>query len=537
METPNPNSNSGPSAPKSQVITRFDAFPLNKKVLRAVQALKFESPTPVQAAAMPIALERTDLIGLAETGSGKTAAFSIPMLEILLSQPESKALILAPTRELAIQIMDFLRLLTRDTPQIKMALLVGGADMRRQVQALKKKPQILVATPGRLNDHLDKRWSLLKEVNYFVLDEGDRMLDMGFAPQIDNIIDHLPKKRQTLLFTATMAPKTKKLAEKLLYQPKTVSIGPQSQPVKTVKQQVIRTTMQAKKDLLLDELNQRDGSIIIFTRTKVRTDRLARYLGSFGHSVISIHGGRTQGQRNHALKGFRDQTYRILVATDVAARGLDIPQVQHVINYDLPREEEDYVHRVGRTARAGREGEALTILLPDDVRAWKKLVARYQIQATGDPSLVKEIDGSKFEKVRSQPKKKSRSREFSKGDSKKPGRRPKRNDRSSEKRDFKSIKKESFKKSPESEELDQPRRFKKPLRGKKPFRSKNSAQDKKRSDSSRGKKRPSPDRPSNESKKGRAKKKGPFPSRKKASPGKKPSDQRPRKPIRTTKKA
>jgi ATP-dependent RNA helicase RhlE len=253
--------------------------------------------------------------------------------------------------------------------------------MHKQTRALMSRPQIIIATPGRLCDHLKERGVNLSHVSTLVLDEADRMLDMGFAPQLNQILRHLPKKRQTLLFSATLAPEIEKLAVQMLHQPTRVSIGAVSRPVEKIQQSIVQLGAQPKaggkpankNDVLLDLINERPGSIIIFTRTKHRTDRVAKFLGQYNLPVARIHGDRTQGQRNRAMDGFRSGEFRILVATDIAARGLDISHIGHVINYDLPQVPEDYVHRIGRTARAGAEGEAVSILGPEDREMWGRI--------------------------------------------------------------------------------------------------------------------------------------------------------------------
>lgn len=370
----------------------FSSDHLPEPLVRALQQMAFSKPTPIQEQSIPRVLEGGDLIACAQTGSGKTAAFGIPLVVKLINDPDARALVLAPTRELAKQIADVLILLTQYLPRVQTAVLIGGASMFKQRNALQRQPRIIVATPGRLNDHLRRQGQLLQKTRFLVLDEGDRMLDMGFAPQLDAILKFLPKERQTLLFSATLAPAVRKLAQKYLHQPGEVSVGPQSQPVEKIKQVALQTTHATKNDLLLDELNARNGSVLIFTRTQHRTDKVARYLEGYGFPVSRIHGGRTQGQRNQALNGFRNGKFRILVATDIAARGIDVPQIAHVINYDLPMMAEDYVHRVGRTARGGASGEAVSLLTPDDQGAWIKLARQFKIPGVdlgADPGTKK----------------------------------------------------------------------------------------------------------------------------------------------------
>ncbi len=361
-------------------MIQFQDMPLAEPVKKALDKLQFKEPTKIQNAVIEQALAGKDLMACAETGSGKTGAFGIPLVERLLEKPGRRSLILAPTRELAKQIADFMNDLTRFCDDITVTTLVGGTDMQKQFRALKKKPRIVVATPGRLNDHLRRRSIKLDTTEILVLDEGDRMLDMGFQPQLDDILDHLPQERQTHLFTATLPTKVKKLAEAYLQDPAKIDVGRVSLPVEKIKQSIVQVNNKEKNDKLLDELNKREGSIIVFFRTKARTDDVADYLEDYGFKVGVIHGDRSQGQRNRAIQQFKSERTRILCATDVAARGIDIPSVGHVINYDLPRMEEDYVHRIGRTARNGADGEALSFVARQDHNAWMKLAKRYKIQ-------------------------------------------------------------------------------------------------------------------------------------------------------------
>lgn len=361
-------------------MIQFQDMPLAEPVKKALGKLQFKEPTKVQNAVIEQALEGRDIMACAETGSGKTGAFGIPMVERLLEKKNRRALVLAPTRELAKQIADFLIELTRYCDDISVTTLVGGTDMQKQFRALKKKPRIVVATPGRLNDHLRRRSIKLDTTEILVLDEGDRMLDMGFQPQLDDILDHLPEERQTHLFTATLPAKVKRLAEDYLQDPVKMDVGRLSLPVEKIKQSIVQVNNREKDDKLVDELNKREGSVIVFFRTKVRTDEVADYLEEYGFKVSVVHGDRSQGQRNRAIQQFRGEKTRILCATDVAARGIDIPSVGHVINYDLPRMEEDYVHRIGRTARNGAEGEAVSFVARQDRNAWMKLAKRYKIQ-------------------------------------------------------------------------------------------------------------------------------------------------------------
>ncbi len=365
---------------KEDFMLSFKELPLPQQLQKALTQLSFEIATEIQCSVIPVAMNMTDLMACAETGSGKTAAYGIPIVSQLLADPHKKALILVPTRELAQQITDVFRDLAQYCDGFQVTPLVGGADIRKQFKALKRKPRIVVATPGRLIDHLNQKTISLKTTEILVLDEGDRMLDMGFAPQLDEILKHLPSKRQTSLFTATLPEKVQKLAEKYLFQPKVIRVGRDSLPVSTVKQSVIQVSTKDKDDRIVDELNQRKGSVIVFAKTRHRTDRLAKNLLDFGFSVGLIHGGRTQGQRNLAIQNFKNRRCRILCATDVAARGIDIPLVEHVINFDLPVMTEDYVHRIGRTARNGASGEAVSFVTPDEHSTWHALARKYKIE-------------------------------------------------------------------------------------------------------------------------------------------------------------
>lgn len=352
-------------------MKNFDELKLSAPLEKALKNMQYSEPTPIQAQGIPVILKGRDLIGCAQTGTGKTAAFSIPMLEFLLKETKKSALILVPTRELAMQIRDVLKKMTTNMTEITGALLIGGASMYTQMQQLQRKPRIVVATPGRLMDHLNRKTITLSNIGMLILDEADRMLDMGFAPQLNKIMQFVPKERQTVLFSATLPSNIEKLAAKWLKNPARVTIGTSSRPASKIAHSVVQTTGAKKNNTLLDELNLRKGSVLIFARTKNRTERLTKYLTGFGHAATLIHGDRSQGQRNNAIRGFRNGDYRILVATDIAARGLDISHIAHVINYDLPQVAEDYIHRIGRTGRAGAEGEAICLLTPEDKRLWR----------------------------------------------------------------------------------------------------------------------------------------------------------------------
>lgn len=359
---------------------KFQDYDLSPNVKKSLDKLGFITPTPIQTEVLKVLSEGKDLMCSAETGSGKTGAYGINIVESLIKDSDSQALILAPTRELVHQIADFLRELVSDTRELNVISLVGGADMRKQLNQLKRKPRVIVATPGRLTDHLKRKSLSLSKLTVLVLDEGDRMLDMGFAPQLDEIVKFVPKKRLSMLFTATLPKKVKDLAQKYLNNPSVLSVGESSKPSNSITQHVFKVNQKDKKTKIVDVLNERDGSVIVFAKTKRKTDEIHDDLKDFGFKVSSIHGGRTQGQRNKALQHFRTGKTRILVATDVAARGLDVPSVSHVVNYDLPMMTEDFVHRVGRTGRNGKTGDASSFVTPSELHSWARLVKKYQLE-------------------------------------------------------------------------------------------------------------------------------------------------------------
>jgi ATP-dependent RNA helicase DeaD len=367
---------------------KFQDFNLPEALNKALRDMHFHSPTPIQEKAIPIALSGRDLIGCAQTGTGKTAAFSIPILVQLLNNPGKIALVLAPTRELAQQIEVTWKELTRHMPQFGSACLIGGMPMQKQIRVLLRRPRMIIATPGRLTDHLQRGSLKLSQTSVLVLDEADRMLDMGFEPQLSRILTYLPRERQTLLFSATWQSALDRLASKYLRNPERISIGAVSRAAPTVKQSAKNVVGPKKNETLLDELNQRQGSVLIFARTKSRTDRVAKYLNSYGLEVSRLHGGRSQGQRNAALNAFRTGVSRILVATDIAARGIDVAEIAHVINYDLPQLAEDYIHRIGRTGRAGHSGNALSLITPEERDQWKAITKLLGKTGSQAPSLV-----------------------------------------------------------------------------------------------------------------------------------------------------
>lgn len=362
-------------------MNSFSDLAIPEPIKKALDKLQFNTPTDIQKGAIPTGLDGKDIIACASTGSGKTAAFGIPALTMVLNNPDKNALILAPTRELAQQISEFMRELTFYSENITMVSLVGGFDMSRQLNALRRRPRIIIATPGRLTDHLRRRTVNLSNVGILILDEGDRMLDMGFAPQLDVILQFLPQKRQTMLFTATLPPKVKSLASKYLHKPQEIMVGNTSQPVDSVAQSAIVVPQDQKNDKLLEELNARSGSVIVFARTQRRTDALTYFLEDSGIDAVAIHGGLTQGKRTRAIQGFKHGDFRVLVATDIAARGIDVPSVEHVVNFDLPLMDEDYVHRIGRTGRNGAKGEAVSFVSHQEFGLWSMIARKYNVKS------------------------------------------------------------------------------------------------------------------------------------------------------------
>lgn len=370
---------------------QFNKFQLPRPIGEALHALEFQTPTPIQDQAIPPALAGKDIIGCAQTGTGKTAAFCIPILTRLLASPKKVALVLVPTRELALQIDVFWKKITLKTPQMHSAVIIGGAAFQPQLKALARTPRMIIATPGRLVDHLRRKHALLSEVEILVLDEADRMLDMGFAPQLSEILKFLPKNRQTLFFSATWAEELDRLAHRYLKNPLRITVGQVSRATTQVSQAVVLTTSKNKNETLLDELNRRAGSVLVFARTQSRTDRVFRYLAEYGVKTNRLHGGRSQGQRNSALNAFRNGEVRVLVATDIAARGIDVADIAHVVNYDLPQLSEDYIHRIGRAGRAGATGQAVSLITPEDRGQWHEIARLLKKTGSDLPQFETEL--------------------------------------------------------------------------------------------------------------------------------------------------
>lgn len=354
----------------------FSSFGLNAALLRSIQEMSFTKPTPVQEQAIKPAMQGNDLLVSAATGSGKTAAFLLPTIHRLLAAPKKptpgtgpRVLVLSPTRELAAQIHEQFLILAKHT-QLRGTPIFGGVSMRPQEQAFRFSNEVLIATPGRLLDHLNHPYASIRNVEILILDEADRMLDMGFLPDIKRILQALPTKRQTLFFSATMPPEIQQLTTHMLNNPVTIQVERQSGPAVSIAQTIYPVPSHLKSSLLLQMLNSENGarmnSVICFTRTKHRANRLADYLQRHGIQCAAIHGNRSQAQRTAALTGFKNGHHRVLVATDIAARGIDVSGVSHVINFDCPHLPEDYIHRVGRTGRADATGDAFTFVSPDE---------------------------------------------------------------------------------------------------------------------------------------------------------------------------
>lgn len=376
-------------------MDNFNSLELPEALRHTLQAMQFTTPTPIQAQAIPPALEGKDILGSAQTGTGKTGAFGIPLAAKLMNNPRGTALVMTPTRELAVQVLKQLQAMVGKSSPIKSALLIGGESMPRQIQQLRNRPRLLVGTPGRINDHLTRGSLMLHDTNFLVLDETDRMLDMGFTIQIEKILKFLPKQRQTLLFSATLPKNIVRIAESYMTNPVRVAVDAPSSAATNIKQEMLNVTDANKYDTLLEQLDSRDGSIIVFMKTKHGTERMANRLCKQGHNADAIHGDLRQNKRDRVIANFRSKKYRILVATDVAARGLDIPHIEHVINYDLPQCPEDYIHRIGRTARAGAEGAAICLVAPADKGKWKAIQRLLDPNATSDEPRTKSNNNSR----------------------------------------------------------------------------------------------------------------------------------------------
>jgi len=368
----------------------FDGLGIVPQMFSVLDRLKFTTPTPIQQKAILPAIEGKDLVGIAQTGTGKTLAFAIPMVQ-RLSQHKGKGLVLVPTRELAMQVEETFRKVEQPFG-IRSTVVIGGASMHEQKQALRKNPQVIIATPGRLIDHIQQRTVVLFDVQILVLDEADRMLDMGFLPQIERIIKMVSKERQTMLFSATMPQAISHIAASYMKLPLHVEIAPSGTLVEKLTQELFIVRKEMKEALLKKVLDQYRGSVLIFTRTKIGAHRTARAITAMGHQATEIHSDRSLRERKEALQGFKTGRYRVLVATDIAARGIDVTGIELVVNYDLPEEAENYVHRIGRTSRAGHKGHAISFATPDqktDVRSIECLI-RTALPISAHPEMPAE---------------------------------------------------------------------------------------------------------------------------------------------------
>lgn len=358
--------------PTDNTVT-FESFQLPIDLRKSLERIGFKNPTEIQAKSIPVALQGKDILGSSQTGSGKTAAFAIPLMARLILNTQEKAIVMTPTRELAIQVMDVITKLVPQNNNIRRALLIGGDSMFKQIQQLKQNPRIIVGTPGRITDHMKRNLLDLSATRFLVLDETDRMLDIGMGEQIEHIVKQMPKERQTLLFSATFSPTIVKVSQKYLIEPTRISVGSANMVAPKIKQETVQIDGSQKYNELKKQLSAREGSVIIFVKTKAGADKLADRLCDDDFAADAIHGDLHQRKREKVINHYRNKSFRILVATDVAARGLDIPHIEHVINYDLPQCPEDYIHRIGRTARAGAEGSALSFISPDERGKWKAI--------------------------------------------------------------------------------------------------------------------------------------------------------------------
>ena len=371
-------------------VHTFDGLGIAPRLLEALDKLQFATPTPIQYQSIPHALAGKDIMGIAQTGTGKTLAFGIPVLQ-RLAQAKGIALILLPTRELAVQVNEDLHNIGRFF-HLRTAVLIGGESIGRQIRTLRQNPHVIIATPGRLMDHLAQKTISLSAVKTLILDEADRMLDMGFAPQIKRILQHVPKERQTMLFSATMPVEIVRVASKYMKLPIRIEVAPPGTAAEKVSQEVFIVRKEAKLPLLCKLLEQYRGTVLVFCRTKRGASRVARDLQSKRINAIDIHSDRSLFQRREALEGFKRGKYRVLVATDIAARGIDVKGIELVVNYDLPDDSENYVHRIGRTARAGSEGKAISLATPDQEKEFRTIerMMKLSIPIGRHPEIITE---------------------------------------------------------------------------------------------------------------------------------------------------
>ncbi|MBI5728865.1 MAG: DEAD/DEAH box helicase [Candidatus Magasanikbacteria bacterium] len=360
------------------IVSGFQTLGVAPKLLEALERLKMTTPTPIQHQSIPPAIEGKDLVGIAQTGTGKTLAYGLPMIQ-RLGIYRGQGLVLVPTRELAIQVDETLQKIGRNIG-LKTAVVIGGASMHQQIQAIRRQPHVIVATPGRLVDHLEQGTIKLNQIKIVVLDEADRMFDIGFAPQINRILKLTPKEgRQTMLFSATMPPEVAKMAGAHLSLPLRIEVAPAGTAATRVEHEIFIVSKELKLQLLEKLLNDYKGTVLVFSRTKHGAKKITRSVRDMSHQAAEIHSNRSLAQRREALDGFKSGKYRVLVATDIAARGIDVTGIELVVNYDLPDNSEDYVHRIGRTGRAGYSGRAISFATPDqcgDIKSIERLIRK-----------------------------------------------------------------------------------------------------------------------------------------------------------------
>ena len=385
-------------------MNNFNQLNLSGDSLKILKGLKFENPTPIQEKVIPVALQGNDVMGTAQTGSGKTLSYILPIVEKLRINVNDKFLILTPTRELAEQVFSVAKIFLGHGKPFKAINLIGGKGIFSQINQLKKNPQIIIGTPGRINDLLERKSLGLSKCSVVVLDEMDRMLDMGFGYQVDKIMKQVNKNRQMIMLSATIPAQIRKVSSKYLNNPVNISIENNDVIETNIKQKVINTIPNEKLNELIDQIDQRKGSILIFAKTKIGVDKLVKKLKASSIKASALHGGMRQNKRSKIMQNFRDERFRILVATDIASRGLDVPHIEHIINYDMPQAPEDFIHRIGRTARAGSVGEAVSFLTQKDTRIWRS------IERLLNKEESKRKNGNSKNKITSKFKNKKRSR-------------------------------------------------------------------------------------------------------------------------------
>ncbi len=368
-------------------MSGFTNLGLAPSILKVLEQLKFTDPTPIQGQSIPVAVQGNDVIGIAQTGTGKTLAFSLPMIQ-QIAKTKRQGLVMLPTRELALQVEETVQRIGKSFG-LRTAVLIGGSSMGHQIAALRKNPHVIIGTPGRIIDHLEQKTLKLSSIGILVLDEADRMLDMGFAPQIKRILEHVPRERQTMLFSATMPSGIVNIASKYMKQPVRIEVARQGSVASEVEQEMFIVSKQQKDQLLDKLLSEYNGTVLVFSRTKYGAKKICKAIRHMGHTSAEIHSNLSLSQRRRSLDGFKSGDFRVLVATDIAARGIDVTNIELVINYDLPENAEDYVHRVGRTGRAGKAGKAISFIAPDQkhkVRLIERLV-KMQIIISPLPEL------------------------------------------------------------------------------------------------------------------------------------------------------